>query len=227
LTVAAAAGYNPGSAGGRAAHAARRGTFPSTAIPLIDPPHDPAPPPPSGAPAADAAQPAPARPQFPYVARPLWWFVLLNLLSAGLYQVVFFYRGWTYLRDRHGADVWPLARALLGPLFAYPLFRRYFTLAQERGYPESPPAGPLAVAFIAFRVMGMLPLPAGLVSMMSVLTLLPAAETQNYVWSRDDPDAPRVLWVSRGEVVLVAFGIFAWVATFAVLRDPSLLPTPP
>lgn len=168
----------------------------------------------------------PAPPQFPYVARPLWWFVLLNVASAGLYQVVFFYRGWAYLRDHRGLDVWPLARAIFGPLFAYAYFRRYFDLARERGYPEAPPAGGLAVAYVALHMLAVLPPPAGLGSLVSVLTLLPAAETQNYVWNADAPNTPQILWISWSEVFLMVLGCISWAATIAIIRDPSLFSPP-
>lgn len=157
--------------------------------------------------------------------RPLWHFVLLSTATFGLYQLVWLYRTWRYVGDVRGERVQPLLRSLFAPLFAYGLFRRLFEMARSRGYPEEPPALPLALAYFAFGALAwMVPLPLGLVGLLNVVPLLPAVETQQYAVRAAVPElAEQDAGFARDDLLWLAIGALLWARIIAVILDPSLL----
>lgn len=88
----------------------------------------------------------------------------LTFLTFGLYEIVWFYRNWRYVRDVEDEAVIPWGRALFAPLW-------YFSFAQRLGI-----AGGVlwATAYLAVTAMWRLPDPWWLVSFLSVFALVPA-----------------------------------------------------
>ncbi|MDB4951973.1 MAG: hypothetical protein JWM27_4622 [Gemmatimonadetes bacterium] len=161
----------------------------------------------------------------PYLRpRPIWQFVLLVVGSLGIYQIWWFFQSWRHVKARRGLDVYPAVRAIFSPLFSYSLFRHLFEMAEEEGYPEHPPAGPLAVAYFVLGALAQLPYPRGLVAMLNVVPLLPAVETQNFLLRGEAKGLPERPGFSPGELLLLALGSVLWASLIAAILDPSLIP---
>lgn len=79
-----------------------------------------------------------SRPKPPEQVWTAWQFVLLSLLSGGIFLFWWQYKMWNFLRERHGMQVMPLGRAVVNsifPIFVLPLFINLAGRAQQRGYP--------------------------------------------------------------------------------------------
>lgn len=153
--------------------------------------------------------------------RPLWHWVVLTVTTFGLYQVYWHWLAWSYLRDRHGLRVLPLVRAvvdgLVFPVFTYSLFRHLFAAARERGYPEAPPALPLALAYIGLPLLAARSLVLSFVRVLQVLPMLPAFETANFLWRSEWPNAPERRDFSVAESLAIGFGLFIWANVLATV----------
>ncbi|BCS32271.1 hypothetical protein TBR22_A14810 [Luteitalea sp. TBR-22] len=86
-------------------------------------------------------------------------FVVLSLLTFGLYQLLWWYRHWVRLRDVGGEDVWPVPRTVFANVFAYFFFDRVNEEADRQLTPTllSPPL--LAVAYFVALTSGYLGAP--------------------------------------------------------------------
>lgn len=107
-------------------------------------------------------------PQFHHVAPAK--FVILSLITLGLYELYWFYRGWKYVKQQEGSTIWPFWRAFFAPVWFYPFARRVFG--------EGGRSGPAFVAlltagYILVTVSWRLPDPYWLVSFGSILFALP------------------------------------------------------
>lgn len=60
----------------------------------------------------------------PFYAVPGEKFVIMSVLSLGLYQIYWLYRNWMAVKYREGTRIRPLWRGYFGPLYLYPLARR-------------------------------------------------------------------------------------------------------
>ncbi len=146
-------------------------------------------------------------------------------MPLGLYQALWIYTAWRYVRDQRNGRDQPLLRAIFAPIFLYSPFRHLFEMAQERGYPERPPAFPLAPIYFVFEVMGhLLPFPFGLVRLLKIVPMLPAVETQQYTVRAEIPGVPDRHGFSGVELLLVALGVVTWSVAVAGTVNPALLP---
>ena len=130
-------------------------------------------------------------------------FVILSLVTLGLYPVVWFYRNWRYIKTSEGTSIWPWARALFFPLWYYQMLKRLDV--QGKGllaaavlilfvleyvgllYPDSPLGFFLILAFI----------------LLSVLPLIPAVKAINDLNERSGTRPPSFGWRRRSAAVLV------------------------
>jgi hypothetical protein len=147
--------------------------------------------------------------------------VVMCLATLGLYQVYWFYQQWRRVRDS-GEDVSPLPRSIFGVLFCYPLFKRMAESADAVGASLSP--GPLAVAYILLSVSWKLPMPWGLLSVLSVLPLAVAQRVASAVAERDFPrdDPNRRLTAANWLAVAASAAFVGWVGYALVQRTRPL-----
>ena len=154
-------------------------------------------------------------------------FVILSLVTLGLYPVVWFYRNWRYIKTSEGTSIWPWARALFFPLWYYPMLKRLdvqgkgllaaavlilFGIADVLSVglldPDSPFDFFLLLAFI----------------LLTVLLLIPAVKAINDLNERSGTRPPSFGWRWRSAAVLV-LGLLVNMATVGVLILVALFST--
>lgn len=139
--------------------------------------------------------------------------VVLSLCTFGLYQIYWFYKHWTCVRNHEVTPISPFWRAALTNFYCYALFRR---VIERVGVYELPSlfAGPLAVSWIATTFLYKLPDPYWLVSLCAFLFLIPVQVVANRVNRQHvptlEPDNTFGVWtivtVIIGGILLV-FGV--------------------
>lgn len=120
-------------------------------------------------------------------------FCVLSLVTFGLYDVVWLYRSWRYVRDSQGERIWPVARAFFGPIFYYDLARRLAVAG----------AGGLAATYIVVTALWRLPDPYWLLASLSFVTLVPAVQAMNRLNGEEVHTLPSYGWRKRS--VAIAF----------------------
>ena len=148
-------------------------------------------------------------------------FVILSLVTLGLYPVVWFYRNWRYIKTSEGTSIWPWARALFFPLWYYPMLKRLDVQGK----------GLLAAAvLILFGIADVLSvglldpdslfdsfLILAFIILLAVLLLIPAVKAINDLNERSGTRPPSFGWRRRSAAVLVLgllFAPFVLVGTF-------------
>ena len=115
-------------------------------------------------------------------------FVLMSILTFGLYELVWFYRNWRYVKQAENSNIWPWARAFFAPLWYYALLKRL----------DYTNAAILVVAYWLLVSLWRLPDPYFLVSTLSFLPLMPAVQRINKL------AAVATVYVTRGSATLAA-----------------------
>ena len=133
-------------------------------------------------------------------------FVILSLVTLGLYPVVWFYRNWRYIKTSEGTSIWPWARALFFPLWYYPMLKRLDV--QGKGLLAAAVlilfgiADVLSVAFVdSVSPLGFFLLLA--FTLLAVLLLIPAVKAINDLNERSGTRPPSFGWRRRSAAVLV------------------------
>jgi hypothetical protein len=123
---------------------------------------------------------------------------ILSVVSLGLYEFYWIWRGWTALRDETGADINPRWRtaAFLVPfanvLVLYFLMRDTKELAESRGVAADYSPGLLTALFFSLRLIGNAALIGGAAfgwaaGFATVLPLLPVQYVWNAYWTKQRP----------------------------------------
>lgn len=142
-------------------------------------------------------------------------FILLSVLSYGLYPLLWFYRNWRQIKKEEGSNLWPWARTLFAPLWYYPLLKRL----------EVRSAVGLAAVFWLSGLLWRLPDPYWLVSVLYFLPLLPALQVINRMNSGETGNYPSYGWRKRSTAGLVLGLLFVPLVMLGTLGPPTSVVT--
>ena len=117
--------------------------------------------------------------------------IVMSLATLSLYQVYWFYQNWWSIKERAGLNIRPAWRAILSPFFCYPCFKKIDQTAETLKLPEGLAAGSLATAYVLLQLLGLLPNPYWLISLGSVLPLVPAQTLANEINAAVSPGHER------------------------------------
>ena len=75
--------------------------------------------------------------------------LVLDVLTFGLYDLVWLYKNWKFIRDKRGRSVNPILRTIFAPLFVWQLFAELSeTIVEEGGKRPLLPPSLLAIFYI-------------------------------------------------------------------------------
>jgi serine/threonine protein kinase len=105
--------------------------------------------------------------------------VVMSIVTLGLYQLYWGYKNWKSYKLRSNADIMPIARAIFGVFYTYPLFG-HIARDAEQAQIKSFPAGVLAIVWILLAAIApRLPDPFWLITFLSFCALIPVQKTIN------------------------------------------------
>jgi hypothetical protein len=86
--------------------------------------------------------------QVKFFARQPQLVLLFMVLSLGTYGIYWSYCNWDAVRRTGGQKIWPLPRAILAILYAWPLFKIMVLQARQRGFERGYTGGMLALGYL-------------------------------------------------------------------------------
>ncbi len=96
--------------------------------------------------------------------------ILMSTVTLTFYQIYWLYKNWQLAKER-GDDVMPIARAIFGVLFAYPLFKEVREKGRASGLVLASSAGGLALLYFVLQITWRFPGAAWLLGYLSVVPL--------------------------------------------------------
>lgn len=100
--------------------------------------------------------------------------VLMSVCTFGIYELYWFYKNWTLIRERTEQNIMPFWRAFFAPIWTYSCFRHIESSARENNIQESLSFGALAVFYIILIVAPLrLPDPLWLLSFFTFAPMIP------------------------------------------------------
>ncbi|MFT3844656.1 MAG: hypothetical protein QM725_06365 [Lacibacter sp.] len=145
-------------------------------------------------------------------------FVLLSVLTGGLYELWWVYKAWRFFKEKDRLDIMPAMRAIFSIFFLYSLFNRILDYSNEKGYTGNYSSGFLFIAFILSNLLAYLPDPFWLISLLSVFILLPPFKALNYAKQNSTEFATvEQEGFNTRQVVLILIGVVFWSLALAGL----------
>jgi hypothetical protein len=158
--------------------------------------------------------------EYPQVV-PVWKFVLLSLVTFGVYQAVWMYRGWKFLRlqypeNPHLKKISPFLRAVFGGLFFGSLASHMKKSLKEKELLCDYSPLVLGLSYFFLSVLWRLPGPLAFIGFLNIVPILPVLIGMNTYLRKEVPELPekKFTW---WQIVLVLFG--AAFLSFAVLAS--------
>ncbi len=108
----------------------------------------------------------------PLFAISLTKLIVMNVVTLGIFELVWLYQHWATIRRRDRSDIWPVPRAIFGVLFGWSLFKRIQREGEQAGVQDGPPLGPLAVLWIITTMCWRLPEPFDTISLLAPVVTL-------------------------------------------------------
>lgn len=133
--------------------------------------------------------------------------LVMSICSLGLYQVYWFYKNWSIIKARGQLDIFPAPRAIFAVFFCYQCFRHIRDFVPAATVKSSVAAGPLATAWIVATLAGRLPGLYWLISMLSVLFLVPVQSHINQVNAAVQPDHDRNDKFTAANWLVIVLGV--------------------
>lgn len=132
---------------------------------------------------------------------------VMSVCTLGLYQIYWFYENWYLVKRRERSRISPPWRSVFGALFCYPLFRRVGSMARQQATP-APSALAFFIAWIGVSLLAYASGPAVLLSLGSVLFMLPVQQAANRINARIAPLHDRNRRLGAWNIVGVVIGGF-------------------
>ena len=107
-------------------------------------------------------------------------FVILCILTFGLYEVWWIYKSWRFFRDKDNLDILPVARTLFSIFYVYALFEKIQSYSKSVGNTKAFSSIGSFIAILAMNLTGYLPDPFWLVSFLTFYFFIPAFESLNF-----------------------------------------------
>ncbi len=135
--------------------------------------------------------------------------LVLSVCTFGIYEFYWFYKNWKFVKENQGLKIMPFWRAVFSPLFCYSLFEAVKKHAKRTKVNVKYSSGWLTVGFILTIMTTGIPDPFWCISMLSVLTFLPARSVIDTLNKKTDSIIKNDQF-SGWNIVAIVFGVILW-----------------
>jgi len=165
---------------------------------------------PPAAPVADIDRAPGAAAPAPFFAVSVLKFVVMTVVTLGIYELYWQYKNWKLIKDQDGRNIMPLWRAFFALFFVYALFKEVRDYDHPSNNEEKElPAGPLAAGWIILTLLWRLPDPYSWISFFAFLFVVPVQVRVNRINTavdpEHDPNSRFTVWNWIGVALGVAF----------------------
>ncbi len=138
-------------------------------------------------------------------------FIILSIVSFGLYELWWIYKSWRFFKQKEKLDIMPAARAIFSIFFLNSLFNKILHFAASKGYEKSYSSTPLVVGFFIINTASKLPQPYWVISGLSFLFLIPPFQALNFAFKNStDFETNEQVYFNYRQIILLLVGLALW-----------------
>ena len=159
-----------------------------------------------------------------FYAVPVGKFIILSILSSGLFPLYWFWYNWKLIRDQEKKDFSPILRALFSFLYFSDLARIALQAAKAKQYQENYNPTVLAWVYFIGLLASLSPSMIGsLITIVGFLMIVPVLRAMNYTNSHTEGGSVQTK-ITQAEILITAIGIALWIMNihFAMQRGFTL-----
>lgn len=151
---------------------------------------------------------------------PIWKFVLLSILSLGVYQLYWFYTNWKNIKNAFAEykDISPILRTLgafLIPIFGLYWFYKQFNIIQQKSRNIHPELIEIVsiliiIAYICIGLLMNLKSPYCYLGIMYFIPFVYIQKELNNVWTKYETKETKIKKITIPEFLIIILGLFIW-----------------
>jgi hypothetical protein len=142
-------------------------------------------------------------------------FILISILTLGLYEIWWIYKAWKFFQQKEKTEIYPAARAILSIIYLRPLFDKILFYSKLKGYDEGYTSISLFAGFFIANLLSKLPDPYWLISVSSVIFLVPPFKALNFAKQNSTEFLViEVTSFSPRQIMLIVIGVIFWGMVF-------------
>jgi hypothetical protein len=154
----------------------------------------------------------------PFLAVSLAKLVVMSICSFGIYQIYWFYENWRLIKEREETNIRPSWRAFFAYFFCYQCFSRISRASASLGL-QPIAAVPLAVGWVFMTFLAIIPSPFWIITVLSVLFLLPVQAAANRVNQKWTPNHNPNRYFTNWNRAFIAAACLFWTLTLIGLSE--------
>ncbi|MCI0604795.1 DUF4234 domain-containing protein [bacterium] len=135
--------------------------------------------------------------------------IVLSLCTFGIYEIYWFYKHWSLIKERERSDIKPFWRSIFAIFFCNQLFRSVKESAESNGIACSWKPITISIFFILLAITWRLPDPFWLITFFSFLPLIPVQTTINEINAKVAPLADKNERFTGKNILVIVIG-FLW-----------------
>lgn len=152
-------------------------------------------------------------------------FMLLYVMTFGLYSIWWMYKLWNFFKEKEGSDIWPVARAIFSIFFLFGLFEKIKSFARRHGYPHDYSSEGLFGAYLFLTILSnlsILPDPFWMISFLAIFCFIQPINAYNHAITHSDMyyGIEREGFSGRQYALIVIFGLM-WILVIIGLFLPD------
>ncbi|EXS00713.1 putative membrane protein [Acinetobacter sp. 225588] len=136
-------------------------------------------------------------------------FIFLSLISFGLYPIWWMFKAWRFFLIKDKLNIMPAARAIFSIFFLYSLFNHIKKYAKEQGYTNDFSSGWMYLGYLITSLLVGLPDPYWLISLCSIIFLIPAFKALNYAQKQLNTTIEQEKF-NTPQIILIIIGYIMW-----------------
>jgi hypothetical protein len=150
-------------------------------------------------------------------AQPVLHFVLLSILTFGIYEFYWFYRNWKHIKVHKNLDIRPGWRTvglfipIYGIVLAYRQLREIRDFSKELRIDKTYSPGWILFGWLTLNALWKLPDPFWFLSFLSVVPLAVVQGVLNSYWKKEQPGFTERTKFSGGQIAILVIGGIWWI----------------
>lgn len=160
-------------------------------------------------------------------SQPVWQFVLLSVLTFGIYDFYWYYRNWKNLKMYKDLNIDPIWRTIgtvvpiLGLFLIYSAHKDYQKLIIEEGVNRKVYPGLIVLVIILTGLLVNLPDPYWMLCFLSIIPLAIVQDVLNELWKKVQPDFVHNNKLNGKQITLVVIGAIWWILAILGMLIPE------
>jgi len=151
---------------------------------------------------------------------PIWKFALLSIITFGIYQLIWFYFNWKFLKEEDNLKISPFWRAWFSMFWAGSFADHLQKHLNKNGIAGAYSPILIGITYFVMSILWKLPDPYWLVSYLSFIPMLPLLNSLNIYWQNKEHNLPpsKFVW---WQTIFVIVGILYFVLVIIGTCLPS------